>query len=125
MSRLVLGLGVGGVYPLAATIAAESSDSHNRGKNVSLVFSMQGVGTLLVPLVGMAFLYGFGTYEDRHDSGKALPGIAWRLILGIGALPGMILMPLKAAQGSVASPPGSPAAPQSPRSPSSPRPTMA
>mmetsp|Transcript_29426 Transcript_29426/g.62644 ORF Transcript_29426/g.62644 Transcript_29426/m.62644 type:complete len:497 (-) Transcript_29426:13-1503(-) len=96
ISRLVLGIGVGGVYPLAATIAAESSGAHDRGRTVSLVFSMQGVGTLLVPLVGMVFLYSFGTELERAAAGKALPGISWRLVLGVGAVPGMILFPLKA-----------------------------
>ena len=40
--RFILGIGVGGVYPLAATVAAESSGKNNRGKQVSFVFSMQG-----------------------------------------------------------------------------------
>jgi len=88
-----LGLGVGGVYPLAATIAAESSSNTNRGRNVSLVFSMQGIATLAVPLVGMVFLYSCGTWETRHEDTEGLPGIGWRLCLGIGALPGLILLP--------------------------------
>jgi PHS family inorganic phosphate transporter-like MFS transporter len=100
ISRLVLGVGVGGVYPLAATIAAESSDAGNRGRNASLVFSMQGIGTLAVPIIGMIFLYGLGTYEDRLDNGDNLPGIAWRLILGVGALPGILLIPFKAKDAS-------------------------
>jgi len=77
-----------------------SSDNTNRGRSVSLVFSMQGVGTLLVPLVGMVFLYGLGTYEDRLDRNLALPGISWRLILGIGALPGLVLLPFKTKSSS-------------------------
>eukprot|EP00747_Dinoflagellata_sp_TGD_P165952 gnl/TRDRNA2_/TRDRNA2_188017_c0_seq1.p1 gnl/TRDRNA2_/TRDRNA2_188017_c0~~gnl/TRDRNA2_/TRDRNA2_188017_c0_seq1.p1 ORF type:complete len:480 (+),score=64.28 gnl/TRDRNA2_/TRDRNA2_188017_c0_seq1:41-1480(+) len=93
--RLVLGIGVGGVYPLAATIAAESSDNTNRGRNTSLVFSMQGIGTLIVPLIGMVLLYSFGKFEDRHVHNAHFPGIAWRMILGVGALPGIIMLPLK------------------------------
>jgi len=42
----------------------------------------------------MVFLYTCGTWSDRHDHVEAIPGISWRLILGAGALPGMILMPL-------------------------------
>jgi len=101
ISRFVLGIGVGGVYPLAATIAAESSTQNtNRGRAVSIVFSMQGIGTLLVPLVGMAALYGFGTPEDRTALGTPVPGLAWRFILGIGALPGIILLPFKTRSSS-------------------------
>lgn len=43
VTRFVLGVGVGGVYPLSATIAAESSDKKSRGRTASLVFSMQVV----------------------------------------------------------------------------------
>lgn len=43
LARLVLGIGVGGVYPLAATISAESSSKTSRGRTGALVFSMQGI----------------------------------------------------------------------------------
>ena len=53
-TRFILGVGVGGVYPLAATVAAESStDNKNRGRQVSMVFSTQGIGFLLCPIVIM------------------------------------------------------------------------
>lgn len=97
VTRLILGIGVGGVYPLAATIAAESSGDTNRGRATALVFSMQGVGTVLVPLIGMVFLYGFGDYSNRSQSKLPLPGLAWRLILGVGAVPGILLLPFRTA----------------------------
>lgn len=59
-ARFVLGLGVGGVYPLSATIAAESANKASRGRVASLVFSMQGVASLLVPLVMRACVSTFG-----------------------------------------------------------------
>jgi PHS family inorganic phosphate transporter-like MFS transporter len=49
----------------------------------------------------MALLYGLGTYEERED--EALPGLSWRLMLGIGALPGILLLPFMTA--SRAAPP--------------------
>ena len=60
-TRFVLGLGVGGVYPLSATIAAESSSKASRGRNASLVFSMQGVANVLVPVLALALVSIFGT----------------------------------------------------------------
>ncbi|CAE7901073.1 PHT1-6, partial [Symbiodinium microadriaticum] len=95
VARFVLGAGVGGVYPLAATVAAEGSDASTRGRSVALVFSMQGIGQLLVPIVSMAIVYNIGTYDDRVASHKPLPGISWRLILGLGALPGLLLLPFQ------------------------------
>jgi PHS family inorganic phosphate transporter-like MFS transporter len=44
--RFVLGIGIGGEYPLSATITSESSDSSNRGRMVATVFSMQVCTTL-------------------------------------------------------------------------------
>jgi len=95
VARFILGAGVGGVYPLAATVAAEGSDAASRGRSVALVFSMQGVGQLLVPIVGMITVYTFGSYDDRVASHKPMPGISWRLILGLGALPGLLLLPFQ------------------------------
>ena len=37
------GAGVGGEYPLAATVTSESSSAASRGKLMSAVFAMQGV----------------------------------------------------------------------------------
>lgn len=48
--RFLLGIGIGGEYPLSATIASENSVAHSRGRTTSLVFSMQGIGMLLVSL---------------------------------------------------------------------------
>ena len=65
-TRFALGLGVGGVYPLSATIAAESSSKASRGRNASLVFSMQGVANVLVPVLALACVSIFGALRCRH-----------------------------------------------------------
>lgn len=102
IARFFLGVGVGGVYPLAATISAESARNEQRGRNVSLVFSMQGIGVLTVPILGTIILRIFGEPSSR----TVLTGISWRLLLGLGALPGFLLMFFKTNQ----------VAPQSPQS---------
>jgi MFS family permease len=96
MSRFVLGLGVGGVYPLSATIATESSSDGSRGRNASIVFSMQGVAYLSSPLIAWFLLSTVGV--PPTGSGNKDPGLAWRLMLGCGALPGIGLLPFKSAQ---------------------------
>lgn len=93
ITRFFLGVGVGGVYPLSATIASESSETNARGRNASLVFSMQGVANLLVPLVAWALLQVCGV--PQTDSRGAESGLSWRLALGLGALPGILLLPFK------------------------------
>ncbi|KAG7370812.1 phosphate transporter [Nitzschia inconspicua] len=82
--RLILGIGCGGVYPLAATITAESNDDKkDGGKAVALTFSMQGIGYLLPPIL-TALLARFVPLR-----------LLWRIILGFGAIPGLWLMVLR------------------------------
>lgn len=84
--RFILGLGCGGVYPLAATLTAESSQSkEDRGKNVALTFSLQGVGYLAVPILAWSIVSILGEESD----------IGWRLILGGGCVPGVVLAILR------------------------------
>lgn len=45
--RFILGIGIGGDYPLSATIASEYSSSKWRGAFVASVFAMQVVCPLL------------------------------------------------------------------------------
>jgi PHS family inorganic phosphate transporter-like MFS transporter len=87
--RFILGIGAGGVYPLAATITSESSPvGEERGKSVALTFSMQGVGYLVVPLTAWLMVELLGQQSD----------FAWRLLLGLGALPGVLLTILRTSR---------------------------
>ena len=74
--RFILGVGIGGDYPVSAVIMSEYANRKDRGKLVTLVFSMQALGLVLGPVVALALL------------ASGMPdGIAWRLMLGLGALP--------------------------------------
>jgi len=92
--RLFLGVGIGGEYPLSATITAESSKTHERGRMTALVFSMQGVGSLVASLTGFIFLTAMvDTSLPESDShNKDALNIIWRLCLGLGAVPGVLTM---------------------------------
>jgi len=81
--RFILGLGCGGVYPLAATLTAESqmSSPKDRSKAVTLSFACQGIGYTAVPITAWILLSILGGSSD----------IAWRLLLGIGSIPGAVL----------------------------------
>jgi MFS transporter, PHS family, inorganic phosphate transporter len=78
VSRIVLGVGIGGDYPVSATIMSEYSGKKSRGKMVGLVFSMQGAGLIVGPLVA-AILLASGVSEN----------LTWRILLGLGAVPGL------------------------------------
>ena len=77
--RFVLGVGVGGDYPLSATIMSEYSNVQSRGRLVASVFAMQGFGLLAGAGVSLGVVY----FVPNLD-------LAWRVILGLGALPAVL-----------------------------------
>src|ERR1700692_1570299 len=53
IARLILGLGIGGDYPVSAVLMSEYSNRADRGRLVGLVFSMQALGLIVGPIVGL------------------------------------------------------------------------
>ncbi|KAK3129090.1 hypothetical protein QOZ80_6BG0471410 [Eleusine coracana subsp. coracana] len=87
--RFLLGVGVGGDYPLSATIMSEFSNKRTRGAFIAAVFSMQGFGILASSAVTMAVAAAFDRYTGHpapHDTPECAD-LAWRIILMIGAVP--------------------------------------
>ncbi len=76
IARLILGLGIGGDYPVSAVLMSEYSNRADRGRLVGLVFSMQAIGLIVGPLVGIVLIA-----SGVNDS------LVWRILLGLGALP--------------------------------------
>lgn len=74
--RFIMGMGIGGDYPVSAVLMSEYANTKDRGKLVGLVFSMQAVGLVAGPIVAVTLLAA----GVPHD-------IAWRLMLGLGAIP--------------------------------------
>ena len=87
--RFLLGLGIGGDYPLSATIMSEFANKKTRGTFISAVFSMQGLGILMSSMVTMAVCSAFKTAREGspEKTRAAESDIAWRLILMIGSIP--------------------------------------
>jgi MFS family permease len=54
--RFILGIGIGGDYPVSATIMAEYAGKSSRGMLVTLVFAMQAAGLVLGPLLAAGLL---------------------------------------------------------------------
>jgi PHS family inorganic phosphate transporter-like MFS transporter len=76
--RFILGIGIGGDYPVSAVLMSEYANRRNRGRLVGMVFSMQALGLIVGPLVALIIL-ALGVPND----------LAWRLMLGLGALPAL------------------------------------
>src|SRR5579863_8734259 len=84
IARFVLGLGIGGDYPVSAVMMSEYSNRNDRGRLVGLVFSMQAIGLIVGPLVALILL----------SSGMA-SSLTWRVLLGAGALPAAAVIYLR------------------------------
>lgn len=108
--RFILGIGAGGVYPLAAVLSAEQNLEQERTNEmpfrrtdsmqvqhdqsmedrklrmIAITFSMQGLGFLVVPLL---------THPLLSVMGEAKLDLVWRILLGLGAIPGIILILLR------------------------------
>lgn len=76
VARFVLGLGIGGDYPVSAVLMSEYSNRKDRGRMVGMVFSMQALGLIVGPLVGLVLLSSGTSHE-----------MTWRIMLGLGAIP--------------------------------------
>lgn len=76
--RIILGIGIGGDYPVSSTIMSEYAGKAHRGMMVSLVFAMQAAGLIVGPVLA-AILLGSGLSHD----------LTWRLLLAFGAVPAL------------------------------------
>jgi MFS transporter, PHS family, inorganic phosphate transporter len=84
VARIVLGIGIGGDYPVSATIMSEYAGKQSRGRMVGLVFAMQGAGLVVGPLVA-SILLASGISDN----------LTWRILLGLGAIPGLAVFYLR------------------------------
>lgn len=92
--RVVMGIGVGGDYPLSSVITAEFAPTRWRGAMVGAVFSMQGLGQLMAAVVALIMTVAFkGAYRNITDESmcdsacRLAADRSWRIIVGVGAIP--------------------------------------
>ncbi|RLN05458.1 hypothetical protein C2845_PM13G26270 [Panicum miliaceum] len=92
--RFWLGFGIGGDYPLSATIMSEYANKRTRGAFIAAVFSMQGFGIMAGGLVAIVVSAAFkarfpAPAYDADPAGSTPPqaDLVWRIILMLGAMP--------------------------------------
>ncbi|XVE64330.1 hypothetical protein DITRI_Ditri07aG0093100 [Diplodiscus trichospermus] len=95
--RFWLGFGIGGDYPLSATIMSEYANKKTRGAFIAAVFAMQGVGIIFAGLVSMilsaVFLKKYPAQSFKADpifSTQPQADYLWRIVLMFGALPALL-----------------------------------
>ncbi|KAF7318663.1 Phosphate permease [Mycena chlorophos] len=87
--RFIMGIGVGGDYPLSAVIASESAAVHTRGRLMVAVFSSQGWGNFVAVLVSFILVTIFKPHLEGPPDFEQLKHLdyMWRILLGIGCIP--------------------------------------
>jgi PHS family inorganic phosphate transporter-like MFS transporter len=81
VTRFILGIGIGGDYPISATIMTEYANRRSRGKQVAMMFSAYTLGQIAAFIIALTLLAA----GVNHD-------LAWRLMLGLGALPALAVL---------------------------------
>jgi PHS family inorganic phosphate transporter-like MFS transporter len=81
--RMIMGVGIGGDYPMSAIIMSEYANVKDRGKLIALVFANQGIGSVVAVAVGAISAFTLP------------PDIAWRVMAGIGAIPAATVIYLR------------------------------
>ena len=92
--RFWLGFGIGGDYPLSATIMSEYANKKTRGAFIAAVFAMQGFGILAGGIFAIIMAAIFKTKFDApaygvDPVGSTVPqaDYLWRIIVMVGAIP--------------------------------------
>lgn len=97
--RVLMGVGIGGDYPLSSVITSEFATTKWRGAMMSAVFAMQGIGQLVCALVMLFLTLGFkealleSTSQKTCTDGCAVAvDKMWRTLIGFGAVPACIAL---------------------------------
>ncbi|GBC09799.1 hypothetical protein RclHR1_09110006 [Rhizophagus clarus] len=84
--RVIMGVGIGGDYPLSSIITSEFATKKRRGAMMAAVFAMQGFGILTAGLIALIVLAAF---KNAIFHNVLAIDYCWRLVLGLGAIPGL------------------------------------
>ncbi|KAI8633381.1 phosphate permease [Xylariaceae sp. FL1651] len=97
--RVMMGVGIGGDYPLSSVITSEFAPTRWRGAMMAAVFSMQGIGQLVAAVVALvvtaSFSETFKFASGVNDCDYACQTAAdrcWRIIIGVGAVPAVFAL---------------------------------
>ncbi|KAK6456880.1 inorganic phosphate transporter [Scheffersomyces xylosifermentans] len=97
--RIVMGIGIGGDYPLSSIISSEFSTTKWRGAIMGAVFSNQGLGQLFAGIVAMILVRAYKDDLVFAKTGAECVGRCikandqmWRILIGFGCVPGCIAL---------------------------------
>lgn len=97
--RVLMGIGIGGDYPLSSIITSEFATTKWRGAMMGSVFAMQGIGQLCAAFIMLFVTLGFKdalstSTKTSNCTGECAVAVdkMWRTLIGFGAVPGCIAL---------------------------------
>ncbi|KAI7637660.1 Repressible high-affinity phosphate, partial [Hortaea werneckii] len=97
--RVLMGIGIGGDYPLSSIITSEFATTKWRGAMMGAVFAMQGLGQFGAGIISLIVVSGFKQSLLTAETVGQCGGVcgeavdkSWRVIIGFGAVPGCIAL---------------------------------
>ncbi|KAH9954295.1 major facilitator superfamily domain-containing protein [Russula dissimulans] len=91
--RFIMGVGIGGDYPLSAVISSEFAATRSRGRLMTAVFAFQGWGNITAAIVSLCVVHGFKNQiiNDNYNELKHVD-YCWRILIGLGCVPGVVAL---------------------------------
>ncbi|PPQ94097.1 hypothetical protein CVT25_009248 [Psilocybe cyanescens] len=86
MFRILLGVGVGGDYPMSASVTSDRANIRKRGTMLAYIFANQGWGSFAGSLVTIIVLLCYKSAMEVHGETSKVDGV-WRIIIGISLVP--------------------------------------
>ncbi|KAI9458464.1 major facilitator superfamily domain-containing protein [Boletus coccyginus] len=86
MFRILLGVGVGGDYPLSASVTSDRASIRKRGTLLSYIFANQGWGSLVGSLVVIIVLACYEHVMNDLGETSKVDGV-WRICIGVSLVP--------------------------------------
>ncbi|CAG8951699.1 hypothetical protein HYFRA_00005499 [Hymenoscyphus fraxineus] len=97
--RVLMGIGIGGDYPLSSIITSEFATTKWRGAMMNAVFAMQGIGQFTAAIMALIVTAGFKESLITGSKPSTCTGVCqlavdkmWRVIIGFGAVPGCVAL---------------------------------
>ncbi|OZJ04117.1 hypothetical protein BZG36_02864 [Bifiguratus adelaidae] len=84
--RLLMGIGIGGDYPMSATVTSEWATAGRRGQMLALTFSMQGWGQLAGGIIDIILL---AIFKGAIDANPLNLDYVWRILAAMGCVPAL------------------------------------
>ncbi|KAF6759248.1 phosphate transporter [Ephemerocybe angulata] len=84
--RIILGIGVGGDYPMSASVTSDRANIRKRGTMLTYIFSMQGWGSFMGSLMTIIVLAIYRHTIEVEGKTSKVDGV-WRIVVGLSLIP--------------------------------------